>query len=461
VLDFSTDHPYEAALGEPYVSEKDVADILTGIIGTGVTTSWQKTGSLLDTFALKNVVVNSADIGGRLRREQLLEQLAAQGIVLGMKPDSYKTDLEGAIVEDIDQTVDNELFGTSTLVAGSTYIQPSSLNLKTLYPQCFVPIEDQKNCQGCWCMSAANAMTVQLCTLYGIPISQGFSQQHIIGCANVENSNGCLPQGPGTAFSMMYGDIHTRMCMPLINTGTKDLGCPTSCKSGSLVDLAVVNGIKSGSYTKLSSPSVIKKFMDQNKSPIAAALTITKDFLDFYASNPSGVFNPIAYSGNFIGYHMTECHGWDDTAPIPYWECDNTWSTSFANQGVFRFAQNIKGYVNSTIWLETNAYVALVRPGSINPVTTVEIIPGDTSSTVATKPSVYTTPHSCPKILVNPTQDDQAATINGCASNNARKTSSAQKKTHEKGLVSKSAASSLSIMPYWLLIMAALAALMW
>lgn len=438
VLDFTTDHPYEANFGFVYTEEKDVSDIISAILGSMVGPSWQKSAGLLDTFAIKNTVVNGIDIGGRLKRQELIQDLLSQNIVLGLKPNAFSSELEEIVVEDDNETY-AEVFGAAP--PGTIYVTPSFVDWRNRAPLCIPPVEDQNVCNCCWAIGSSDSISVQLCHTYGVPIEHRLSHQHIVGCAIVENNNGCAPQAPGTGFTMMYGDIHTYACMPLSNKGTKDLGCPTTCQNGNLDQLSIVNGIQSGSYAKLTGAAAIKKFMDLT-GPVAAGFTITQDFKNFFASNPNGIFNPNDFVGPSAGGHMVLCYGYYDNVPVPYWLCQNSWTTNWGSQGQFKVAQNIKSYVNTTMWIETNAYVGVARLGSITPKTTVELIPGNQTSAVETKPTVYTTKYGCPKLIQNTAQEDAAAALNGCPSNNARKTKTG-KLANEKGVVQKSAAARL------------------
>jgi hypothetical protein len=414
ILDVIETSEEEDGFGEVYSNEKDVADAISSMLGTLLSANTQQTqGILLETFAIKNTIVNGVDLGGRLTKQQTLQAMSAAGASFGLKPNAFSMELHQAIVQSPNDTL---YFGVS---ATTTVVIPNSFNLFTLFPSCIPATVNQGQCENCWAIGSSSALSFNLCANHGVPIGSGLSIQHITGCAQTVNNNGCSPQAPQTMYTFGIGDIHSTLCMPQIPTGTNAIGCPTSCQLNNNGLLSVVNGIVAGSATVLTGDATIKQYMVQNNAAVATALTIASDFLNVFPLNtPSdAIYNPSSIAEPILGGHMVWIIGFVDDVPVPYWLIKNSWGPSQGENGVLKIAQNIAAYVNHTMWIESNTYVATPRVGSINPPQPIEVVPGNASTLVTPTAKVYTNPYSCQNLVLNQQQNLNATATQNCPSN--------------------------------------------
>jgi hypothetical protein len=409
--------------GSIYAREKDVADIIQKTMVSTLSTSNTQSFSLLDTFAIKNTLVNGVDVGGRLTQQQLLEALQQSGQAsFGIKVQAFTMELQEAIVQ---SPKDTAFFGASATGTGTdTAPLPSSFDWYAKNPGCVPPTINQGSCQDCWAIASSRAITFDLCNTFGVPVTRGISIQHIVGCAYTTNGNGCEPQAPSTGFTFMYGDVHDTLCMPLIPTGTSATGCPTHCQGAAGATLSTVNGIMSGSFVKLTGADTIKRYIMQNGA-VAVAMAIMSDFLQTFPLDQQApattVYNPQTLT-TLLGNHMMAMYGWEDNAPVPYWKVHNSWDE--INQFI-KIAQNIAILQNRSYNIEQFTYAGTARLGSINPPVPVQTTaPGAQTTTVTPTPIVYTTPYGCPNLLLNQNQTVQSASMQTCAANSAASTNS-------------------------------------
>lgn len=426
VLDVLEDSAYEDGFGNVYSFEKDVSDAINSILGTLITANTQNTqGGLLETFAIKNTIVNGQDLGGRLTKQQLLAEISAAGIAFGLKPDAFSMQLQQSVVQSPNNT---DYFGVAVLSSGPL---PTSVNLFQSNPACVPPTINQGNCENCWAIGSSFSLSYNLCAASGVPVTSSLSVQHITGCAQTVGNNGCAPQPPSTMFTFGLGDIHTTLCMPQIPTGTQAIGCPTSCQN-TVGSLSVVNGVEPGTYTVLQGSATIKRYLASGMA-VATAITVASDFLQVFPLNsPSNaIYNPSSIAYPLLGGHMIWIYGYADDVPVPYWNVRNSWGSIQGEGGNLKIAQNIKAYVNVTMWIETNTYVATPRTGSISPPQPIQLIPGNASSEVIPTSTVYTNTYGCPNLILNQLQSKNATATNTCPSNTAVKNTQKRKAASE------------------------------
>jgi len=418
VFDVTTPAALDGALGLDYRVSKQVSEFLLAIFGMKVTAGTNQTQTILSTFGIVDTLANgdTIDLGSRYSEQLFHQNLASLGLSLGVAHHSFAMQLESEFYEPV-------LGSTSSAPTG--YTAPAFVDWTKRAPQCIPPVIDQGRCSNCWAIAPSDAMSIQNCVVNGVPLPDRLSHQHVTGCSNTLGGNGCDPQPISTAWSFFLGDIHTANCMPYIDTGTTDSGCPTKCANPASGTLDTVFGIVQGSYVKVSGAANIKHFLD-TVGAITAAICVPLDLLDFFQLGVfnDGVYNPTSNPG-CTGGHDTLLLGYYDNVPVPYWLIQNSWSKAFAANGIFKVAQNIPFFVGHTFWIETDTYGAVIRPlaqASVNPPTTVQVTTQNTSTTttVRLRAKTYVSPYGCPRYVQNSHQDNHAATIQGCASSLGR-----------------------------------------
>jgi len=73
--------------------------------------------------------------------------------------------------------------------------------------------------------------------------------------------------------------------------------------------------------------------------PVISMLDVYDSFFDFFANNPTGVYDDC--SGNYDGGHAVVLVGWGTDDGGLYWLLQNQWDTSWGDNGFFRMRANI------------------------------------------------------------------------------------------------------------------------
>ena len=420
-MDFATIHPYEITFGPSYVNEKFVSDLITLCIGTQVNAQSTVSGDILNTFSMKNTAVylspsNILDIGGRLTQEQALAAFSAQGASLGVQMPAFSIQLTESTPLGGNLTAAAEILGVAPPPP-----PPKKFSWRTTNPGCLPPPMSQGSCNNCWALASTRSMSSRLCIQSGgLTFNQFMSPYHVTTCSNLpQGKNGCDPQMPQTGFTFMYGDVHSQQCMPTVLTGSSADGCQQTCNLGSGGSLADVNGIAKGSYVKFDNPTDIKTSL-VNDGPLAVGFSVPADLTTFFplnTPNPNGVYQ---YDTSIytIGGHMVMLTGFDDTAPVPYWEIYNTWGGTQGSGGFLKMQQDPNGMLSkSGMWFDRYAWAGTPRPRqTATSPTTILFNAAAISNPSANKPkpTVFTSQLGCPNLVVNTNQSAMQADLQGC-----------------------------------------------
>lgn len=373
-LDFTTRMPYEADLGEQYSRELDVAEIINIVISGQVAITATCTNLLADTYALKNVIINGVDVGGRADIEAAEAERTADGVALGFVPLAYGLQLQTDFVME-------PAFGASI---------PIKYDFRTDRPECVSAIGDQGSCACCWNYAAMESMGMRFCKEGKTSKYEPISIQHGLSCTGDPTLDGCIPNHPFEAYKFMATQgVLEEACVPYENAGSStEKPCMKQCRS----DIAqkdfdrytsIVNSGK-----QISNSDTLKAELVAN-GPFPVGLAWPKDTKQFFASNPNGVYDnefPAVGQG-----HLVTLVGYDDTAPVPFWILRNQWGTKRADGGYVRFAQDLPVRAG-VLWIEDNGFPA--RTQNIATVPGTDPLPQDGGA--------------APPLIIN---DDEAAVV--------------------------------------------------
>jgi cathepsin B len=228
-------------------------------------------------------------------------------------------------------------------IAIATNAIPDFYDTRVEYPNCITPILDQGNCGSCWAFSTVESISERYCIASGGRVSPLLSPQYL---ANCDKANaGCN----GGDFIKAYAEIEKNgnddlNCTEYTSGKTGRTGtCPTKCDSGSditkdkLYFLSKSYSFNTGSVQQnvLAMQTEIMTY-----GPISAAFIVYQDFIDFFKKNATGIYMPTRHGGA-LGGHAIKIIGWGEENGIPYWQCVNSWSTTWGDKGYFKIIRGV------------------------------------------------------------------------------------------------------------------------
>lgn len=446
IVDFQSFIPIESRMGSRYKTESQVSDILNLIIGStvyaGLTDAWD----MLDTFAIKNTLVNGNDIGGRLEIERTMRQMEVDGIALGLENHPFTMELTQTVLSASNASTEPEEFGSSAAL-------PLRLDWREQAPACIYPSQDQGSCNNCWAIASTAAVSGRLCISRNAQNSAEsartfLSTQQVTACSSgfITTTDGCAPQKPSTGFSFLLGDVTTRRCMDEVFRNTRTNGrCPQTCRGGSPPEVG--GGVIRGSYTQLQNARDIKIALQ--KGPVAVGISFPTDFFSRFplcSPTPESYILPVSDDMLFVkpGGHMMTCWGYDDTSSPPSWIIQNSHGCRTSanrdqlvqgNRGFIRLAQDVDGVLKGrALWVDYNGYVAEPRvevttpaavvpsltqsAGAVSGATTTATAELNrlisTNAPVSSQSGTFTSTVQCPVTVLNQRQAAKQSQIQGC-----------------------------------------------
>jgi len=215
---------------------------------------------------------------------------------------------------------------------------PTNFDSATQWPKCDTigTIYNQADCGSCWAFGCVEAVSDRFCI-------QSNGHENVIlsfldetACAPCEGCEGgdadsaweyIAESGIVTGTCPPY-DIPTcppaqQPCLNFVNTPD----CPNTCNDTEnwnsvlhyLSEAYDVNGNVSDIQTEI-----------MTNGPVEACFTVYEDFLSY----KEGVYQ--YKTGNALGGHCIKIIGWGVEAGVPYWLCNNSWTTSWGWNGQFK-----------------------------------------------------------------------------------------------------------------------------
>ncbi|KAI6223854.1 Cathepsin B-like cysteine protease 2 [Aphelenchoides besseyi] len=242
---------------------------------------------------------------------------------------------------------------------------PASFDSRTNWPKCadvIGYIYDQSGCSNCWAVSAAAAMSDQICVATNGTNKTPVSSIDLTTCCK-ECGNGCDGGDPWEAFgywvrngivsgSDYFRDSYCKpypfapcehhnnktayqKCDDLMDTPQCTKSCQTGYKNSYQQD-------KTYSYMTFSAADVLAiQRMILEYGSVVIVFDVYEDFLYY----KSGVYQ---HTGNddAIGEHAVRAIGWGTEDGVDYWLLANQWNSDWGDNGLVKF---IRGSNNCDI----------------------------------------------------------------------------------------------------------------
>lgn len=216
------------------------------------------------------------------------------------------------------------MFFESTVTYSDT---PENFDWREQSPACVHPVRDQGKCGSCWAHGASEAFSDRVCIQSQGSINKVFSPQQLVNCDYLDHAcNGGFLTTPFIYYALVgaqeescYGEYNSG------NTGDRTEVCFIK-KWNCPVTKASINTIR-----WLTTPQAIKEELYKN-GPINTGFKVYKDFLNY----KSGIYTQT--TDELLGGHAVKIVGWGKEGDQEYWIVQNSWSTSWGEEGYFRIA---------------------------------------------------------------------------------------------------------------------------
>jgi C1A family cysteine protease len=235
-------------------------------------------------------------------------------------------------------------------------------------------VKNQGNCGSCWDFAALGALeSIIKIKEQNSNLSPDLSEQYVLSCLPAAANNygkGCWGGTPYGAFYYMMDTSSEgnnkngaipESCFPY--KASHSVSCSDKCETWEDFLVPILNC--SESYLGFDSPEnreIIKSLIYQN-GPIAAAMNVTQDFINFWSNHhsPTDYFqDPEAPWGNMLN-HIIVILGWKNDSSIDnggYWICKNSWGTSWGYQGFYNieYGALFTGFYISTVEYDPESF---------------------------------------------------------------------------------------------------------
>jgi len=214
---------------------------------------------------------------------------------------------------------------------------PVNFSSATQWPQCTTigTIFNQAECGSCWAFGCVEAVSDRFCIHKGKNYNQVLSFMEETSCAPCY---GCEGGDPGDAWNFVAeAGLVTADCYPytIPTCPPQDQPClnfvatPPCESTCNNTDKWAPYKLSSAYSVGNGSASGIQAEIFLN-GPVEACFTVYADFLNY----KSGVYQ--YQTGAPLGGHCIKIIGWGVENGLPYWLCNNSWTTSWGDNGIFK-----------------------------------------------------------------------------------------------------------------------------
>merc|ERR1719389_1507347 len=208
------------------------------------------------------------------------------------------------------------------------------------YPQCFErPVYNSQNCSSSYAIAAASALAARFCI--ADPEKDANLQlapQQVMSCD--KKSRGC--KGGGIDYVWPYIEsrgLYPEKCIPYQGKGPKDLPCKKD-----MTTCAESDKHRAISHCVMGNVKQLKREIETN-GPVVAPVYLFDDFLIY----KSGVYSTTEGAKAIHSWHATARNdpnlhavmvlGWGKAQGQEYWLVENSWGTSWGEDGYARVAR--------------------------------------------------------------------------------------------------------------------------
>ena len=131
-------------------------------------------------------------------------------------------------------------------------------------------------------------------------------------------------------------------CVPYQSWTAFNYPCPESCVNKN--EPWMKFSCAKGSVSHITSGRVEDIMREVTKNgPVMAQMNVYLDFI----YHKKGVYEH--KSGQYLGRHAVRCYGYGSENGVNYWQCANTWSYNWGEQGIFKIKMGECG-IEADIW---------------------------------------------------------------------------------------------------------------
>jgi cathepsin B len=216
---------------------------------------------------------------------------------------------------------------------------PNSFNAAQNWPKCTIisTIYDQAECGSCWAFAGTESAADRFCIATNGQFNQALSFGEMTECNN--EADGCDGGSAQAVMDFMQQTgLVTDACYPyyIPTCPPQQEPClnfvPTpNCWTNNTCAFPSSNWkpyMYSNAYQYQTVQDIQQGIMQSG--PVMACFNVFEDFLSY----KSGVYQHT--SGAYLGGHCVKMIGWGVENGLPYWQCNNQWTTYWGNQGTFR-----------------------------------------------------------------------------------------------------------------------------
>jgi len=214
---------------------------------------------------------------------------------------------------------------------------PESFNATEQWPQCSTigTIYNQAECGSCWAFGCVESASDRICIQDGKVANPLRSFMEMTTCNT--NCYGCEGGDPYYAYMFVAETgLVTDTCYPygIPTCPPQDQPClnfvPTPSCQDYCNDTETFTPYQFSSYYMVNGSVETMQTEIMTNGPVEACFDVYEDFLSY----KSGVYQQ--KSSDLLGGHCIKIIGWGMEDGLPYWLCNNSWTTSWGDNGQFK-----------------------------------------------------------------------------------------------------------------------------
>jgi len=219
---------------------------------------------------------------------------------------------------------------------------PENFTSTEQWPQCTTigTIYNQADCGACWAFGCIEAVSDRWCIHKGKQYNNILSFMDLVTCGP---GMGCEGGDPYSAFSYAASpgivssecEPYTIPTCPPAQQPCLNFVTTPSCENGTCNVTSVKwDPLKLSSfyYVGGNNASVVEAMQTEimTNGPVEACFEVYSDFVNY----KSGVYQ--YQNGTDLGGHCIKIIGWGVENKTPYWLCNNSWTTTWGDNGQFK-----------------------------------------------------------------------------------------------------------------------------